>query len=83
MKINLSEPDPDDNLWLKACEGEGCMFIMELPFERYKNIKHCPDCREKLVLDRKRTYMNKKRSDMRDLAYGDTLTIDGNESFGY
>jgi len=83
MKIDLLKTDPDDQLWLKACEGEGCLVIMELPFERYKNTKHCPSCREKYVLDRKRKYMNRKREEMRNLAFGDTLTIDGNESFGY
>jgi hypothetical protein len=82
-RIDLSKPDPEDILWYKACEGEGCLKIMELPYERYKNIKHCPDCRERFILERKRKYMKQKRESFRSLAYGDTLTLEGNERFGY
>ena len=82
-KIDLSKPDPDDFLWYKACEGEGCTVILELPFENYNKTKYCSDCREIIIRERKKKYMHQKREESRELAYGDTLTIEANERFNY
>lgn len=75
-KIKWGESDPEEQMWFKACEGEGCLTIMELPFERYKNIRYCPACQEILRQKNRRDYMKKKRLDARSLAYGDIASFD-------
>jgi len=60
-----------DKVFYKVCQGEGCTVIMELPYERYKNVKYCPDCRERLRREKSREYMKKKRRLLREIAYGD------------
>jgi len=75
-KIRWGEIDPEEKLWFKACEGEGCLVILELPFQGYKNTRYCSSCREKIRQQERREYMKKKRLEARELAYGDIVSFD-------
>lgn len=74
MSGNQKKP----NIYYQACQGEGCLVIMELPFEKYKNIKYCFDCREKLRLQEKREYMRQKRESGK---YGDLIYTEDDVSW--
>lgn len=75
-KIRWGEPDPNEEIWYKICEGNGCLVILELPFEKYKNTRYCSACYEKWRNEYRREYMKQKRLEARNLAYGDSIDFD-------